>query len=66
MTEGQTGQIQYSPRGYKKKPFLSAVHEKKTPFLSAEHELFFFLKGTHGLFGEGGARAPEAPPWVRH
>ena len=35
-------------------PFLSAVHEKSV----------VFFKGTHGLFG--GARAPQAPPWVRH
>ena len=49
-------------------PFLSAIdlHEKKSFFY-----FLLFFKGTHGLFGGGGggggrARAPQAPPWVRH
>ena len=37
--------------------------------LSVPH-LFFqqniTFKGTHSLFGGGGARAPQTPPWVRH
>ena len=38
-------------------PFLSAVHEKK-----------FFLSFLRALLASsgGGARAPQAPPWVRH